>query len=373
MSRSNFFILHFRPIENYPPVQNLIYVLNHSKLIELSVFCLSTTGKLPKISDKGLKIFRFGKLSSNKIILWLTYLAYNSFAIYMLVKYRPMQVMYFESLSALPAYLYINIINPRAKLFIHYHEYTSLEEYRVASLVERILHRLEKRLYKKSNWISHTNEVRLNKFLKDENLDFNQDRDHHVPNFPLKSWAIQNEKWDGKETLKFVYVGYTLTEEGSYLQELIDYLNHQSEKIVLSIYCLHLNEFVMQKEVTKGNLKIRVYKGLAYKQLSSVLSKHHIGLVLYKAKTPNYIYNAPNKLFEYLSCGLDVWYPQEMQGIFEYDSNKTPMVKRLDFNNLSENKINTIFSSSEKSKVSGSFNYCAEEVYLNLINKILDK
>ena len=46
-----------------------------------------------------------------------------------------------------------------------------------------------------------------------------------------------------------------------------------------------------------------------------IISQYQIGLVLYKGHIPNYIYNAPNKLFEYLACGLDVWYPICMKGI----------------------------------------------------------
>ena len=49
-----------------------------------------------------------------------------------------------------------------------------------------------------------------------------------------------------------------------------------------------------------------------YDELPGILSKHNIGTILYKGHIPNYIYNIPNKLFEYHVCGLDVWYPQQM-------------------------------------------------------------
>jgi hypothetical protein len=33
---------------------------------------------------------------------------------------------------------------------------------------------------------------------------------------------------------------------------------------------------------------------------------------LYKGHIPNYIYNVPNKVYEYLACGLQVWYSKDL-------------------------------------------------------------
>jgi hypothetical protein len=38
-------------------------------------------------------------------------------------------------------------------------------------------------------------------------------------------------------------------------------------------------------------------------------------VIIYRAETLNYRYNETNKLFEYLICGLDVWYSHRMEGI----------------------------------------------------------
>jgi hypothetical protein len=55
--------------------------------------------------------------------------------------------------------------------------------------------------------------------------------------------------------------------------------------------------------------------GLPYAELPRVLAECHLGLIIYKCTTVNYIYNAPNKLFEYLACGLNVLYPEQMLGV----------------------------------------------------------
>lgn len=375
MSRNNLYILHFRPIEYYPPVQNFIKTVLDSEN-SLTWSCITTNGLMKSISFVGFKTFRFGSFDSGKLSLWWTYLRYNFSAIIKLIVLRPNQLIYYESLSSFPAYLYKKFINKKAKLYIHYHEYTSPEEYKKSSPIEQFFHKLEKSIFPLADWISHTNNVRLNKFLLDEQLVFNKKVHQVLPNYPSKKWAILNNKRKQDEPLKLVYVGYSLTEEGSYLLELADFLVHSEIPIQLNIFCLKKNEFIYNLGGIKKNLTIEIFDELAYSEIPLVLSKHHVGLILYKAKTPNYIFNAPNKLFEYLSCGLDVWYPCEMQGIYEYDSNETPLVKRLEFNNLSDKKIMNLFSCSEKSEESEKsekFKYSAEEVYLNLINKILSE
>jgi hypothetical protein len=52
--------------------------------------------------------------------------------------------------------------------------------------------------------------------------------------------------------------------------------------------------------------------------LPQVLSQYDVGLILYRCRTLNFVYNATNKLFEYLVCGLDVWYPPCMLGLKTY-------------------------------------------------------
>src|SRR5690606_26439029 len=162
--------------------------------------------------------------------------------------------------------------------------------------------------------------------------------------------------------------GYLLTEEGSYLSEIVYFLKSSSLPVELNIFCMQKTDFVKRFEESTAHCTLKLHDALPYEQLPKVLSQHHIGLILYKAKTPNYIYNAPNKLFEYLSCGLDVWYTQEMKGIYYYDSNDTPKVLRLDFNKLERNSLKELIKSSGKIN---KMTYFAEEVYAKILNKIL--
>jgi len=369
MRTNKLFILHFRPIENYPPVQNFIKAVIGTDT-DLTWRCITTKGQLKSISFRGVKISRFGRSHSGKLSLWWTYLRYNFSSIIELLIHRPNRLIYYESLSAFPAYFYKNFVHKKVRLYIHYHEYTSPLEYQNTSPIERLFHKFEKSIYKQAAWISHTNNVRLNKFLLDEKLVFNKKVHHFMPNYPSKKWPILNKKRKHNEPLKLVFVGYSLTEEGSYLLELIDFLIRTNIPSILSIYCLKKNDFISNVAGTRNNLMIEVFDELTYAEIPSILSKHHVGLILYKANTPNYIHNAPNKLFEYLSCGLDVWYPSEMQGIFEYDTIRSPSVKRLNFNKLSDYQLIDLIGFSNEVE---EFTYFAEEVYSIVLNKMVDE
>jgi hypothetical protein len=76
-------------------------------------------------------------------------------------------------------------------------------------------------------------------------------------------------------------------------------------------------------------------KGVDYRLLPSLLSGFDAGLVLYKGNTLNFVHNVPNKATEYLACGLETWYPAEMEGMraFHESHDDLPM-RQLDFRAL---------------------------------------
>jgi hypothetical protein len=68
-----------------------------------------------------------------------------------------------------------------------------------------------------------------------------------------------------------------------------------------------------------------------YYELPKELVKYDIGLVLYKGHIPNYVYNVPNKVYEYLACGLRVLTSNQLTSTVKLKHNK---IKAVDFNNL---------------------------------------
>ena len=93
-----------------------------------------------------------------------------------------------------------------------------------------------------------------------------------------------------------------------------------------------------------------------------------VGVVLYNGHIPNYIYNAPNKLFEYLACGLDVWFPDVMAGSMDYvNKNGFPKVLSIDFNNL--NKFD-LAAAIERQGSESKYLFFCEEALKPLIDKL---
>jgi hypothetical protein len=358
------FILHFRPLENYPPVQNfLTYLATES----VDITCISTNGDLTlgKYSE-GIIIRRFGSITNGKIVLWFSYLLYNCSALLLLLYRRPSKVLYYESLSAFPAYMYKRYINRNAKVFIHYHEYTSVAEYAQSSIIERAFHKLEKYLYSNSVWISHTNKIRLNKFLTDNELKFNSEIHHFLPNYTLAQWGKQNEPWQKGELLKIVYVGYALDERSTFIREFVNWLKSTNLMIEFDVFLVKPSSLCSDLIGQFNSVNVQLQHAIPYKDLPNILQKYHIGVILYRGLNENYQFNAPNKLFEYLQCGLDVWYPKVMQGIVDYDTIDTPKVIGLDMTQLSQMCLETLLENSKFSLQTYSF----EEVYRPLQLKL---
>ena len=115
---------------------------------------------------------------------------------------------------------------------------------------------------------------------------------------------------------------------------------------------------------------IRLFdSGVAYQNIPDVLEKYHIGIILHKGDTLNYIYNAPNKLFEYLKCGLDVWFPNEMHGIYPFErEDALPKIVKTDFQNLKD------FDFEKAIEVNGlpwkPFDFCYEQIFPELLREL---
>ena len=119
-----------------------------------------------------------------------------------------------------------------------------------------------------------------------------------------------------------------------------------------------VEKYVNEKDIKHVNFK----RSIEYERLPEKLKNYNVGLILYKGTFDNYKYNAPNKLFEYLVCGLDVWFPDEMTGCHPFINYDTyPRVVNLDFNNLNSIAISNLISKRSKSYDVSQFNY--ENVY----------
>lgn len=314
------FVIHYYPVDYFPPVMNLINTLQDKVKI-----CVSSTRKsnaLDEYKADSAQIFK--PIKENKadssIMVLLKYLYFSLFTLLKLITNKPDVVLYYESVSAFPVFLYKRFFRCKVKVCIHYHEYMTPEEYcRPGMRLSKFNHKLEiTYLYNAACWISQTNEYRKNFFLKDYPF-VHIGKCHIMPNYPPRSWHVKEKKYAADGIVKCVYVG-SLSLHDTYVKEFCEWVAKQQGKVTFDIYSFNFYADVKAAihEISSPYITFHE-KGVAYHDIPIVLAKYDVGLLLYKAKTLNFKYNETNKFYEYLISGLDVWYTKEMTLIDNMD------------------------------------------------------
>lgn len=340
---SRVIVIHFSPPELYPPIQNLMKVVETvpfgSSVILITTASTVSNKVLPKF-DTSVKTYRLScKLFSKGVLRLLNYLLFYFGALALLIRYAPRKVLYVETISSWPALVYKKFINQRCSIFVHYHEYTSPEEYENGMTINRYFHKLEKSMFGQIVWLSHTNEYRMALFANDI-LPLQIPNKKILPNFPPKSW-YRTEQRSAGFPIRLVYVG-ALSLETMYVQEFVRWVIAQQGKVIWNIYSYNHGVEVKKYFGFLNSPYISFFDGLEYRRLPEVLNIHDVGVILYKGHIPNYTYNAPNKLFEYLACQLDVWFPSQMIGTIPYVTTNTyPKVVAIDFDDIPDLEVLT--------------------------------
>ena len=184
-------IIHFQPLEKYPPVMNFINTIDEMYSVKSEVFTTFIKNGI-WFSKKNTTIHRFSKQHTTSLGRYWGYLKFNFRSFLQLVLYRPSTIFVFETYSIFPAYLY-KIVAPKTKVHIHYHEYTSPQEIKNSSLYFKGLHALEKKIFRTCNYISHTNEDRIELFLTDYPF-VKESKMIVAPNIPPSNWYEFSQK-----------------------------------------------------------------------------------------------------------------------------------------------------------------------------------
>ena len=343
-------IVHFQPLENYPPVMNCIRDLEREKLSELKIF---STHSQKNWFDTPYPNFRLGNYTSSRWARYWTYLYFNLTCLYYLCFYRPKKVLYYETYSAWPVYWYKKLF-PKVLIFIHFHEYVSEREKKVSSAYYKYLLIKETALLKKAIWISQTNEDRMRLFQQDYPF-VRKDQCHILPNYPPADWKARAQKIRANRQVaahkRLVYVG-AIGLDTTYIKEIVEWIEEQKGAYTLDIYSGNMDKDVFD---FLHNLKpsyISILKSIPYFELPELLATYDIGLVLYNGHIPNYVYNVPNKVFEYLACGLEVWYSEELISTNkfkqEYDIQQLISISFTKLISLPEKNVFAIFDAPQK-------------------------
>lgn len=106
------------------------------------------------------------------------------------------------------------------------------------------------------------------------------------------------------------------------------------------------------KVICSKNKNIKVLPPVKYFDLPLILTNYDIGLVLYKGHIPNYVYNVPNKVYEYLICGLEVWYSDKLVSTTKFvEKNNVYECEAINYESINKKK----FEKRKKSENTGIF------------------
>lgn len=337
-SSSKLAVVHWFPIEYYPPATNLLNFLSEKEAIKVTCYTTHNPKKRRPFQNSSIAIVRNDFPSADKST-WkrlCCFLSFQILTIFRLIMTWPKTVIYVEPQSAFPVAVY-SVINWRAKIFCHHHEYHDPAQFkRPGMFLARFNHRIEKTfLFSRCIWISHTNQKRMELFKRDI-TSLNDNALRILPNYPPKSWFNHGPPTSADSQtggpLKLVYVG-SLSTSTTFIEELIKWITSANGLATLDVYCYNSDSSISALFEQAYLPHVRFHPGgIDYEAIPSKLLEFHVGVILYKGGTTNYAFNATNKLFEYLAVGLDVWYPEEMQGVKPYqDLTTSPRIVEVDF------------------------------------------
>lgn len=365
-------------MELFPPVMNMarFLALNLGEHTEIAIYTTSAGPKFPVFTTpdlRNVRIYREGGAASGRAwpVRVARYVWFHLFGFIHCLWNRPAHIIYLDSISALVPVLLNAVFRGKVPLYIHYHEYMSPQDYSISSSLNYI-HRMEKQVYDSAKWVSHTNMDRMRLFLADIGKQSGGRQFRIMPNYPPRSWAGEHRKhaFQPGKVLRLVYSG-AVDLNTMFLREVITWVDRQNGKCELSILSnqntKEISRYLEQHQIRH----VFLHDPVPYHKLPEVLKLNDVGLILYTDYYVNFVYNAPNKLFEYLSVGLDVWYPITMKGIHEYRQNaQHPLVVSVDFSKLEGVPFEAMMPDKHLEFKETAFH--AEDVYIELLECVKD-
>ncbi|MCX7386109.1 MAG: hypothetical protein NTX48_05535 [Planctomycetales bacterium] len=358
-------ILHQLPLEYYPPATNAIqYFADRDSMRVLVVSSKNEKGRDAYVNDRvNLKRFRFGKRTDSMLQRWRHASFWHWQAAKALAEFEPDVLLYFEPHSALAATIYYRWFRGKARLFIHHHEYYTPSDYRQpGNRLTRINHFFERRaLLPRADWVSQTNPDRL-RFFQADHPEVPAETLHVLPNYPPQSWMAESNQSvkrnmdqslrnsptgkSSRQQVRLVYVG-SVSLHDTYIGPLVDWLlANPTSGLTLDVFAYNTDSATREFLRNANGEIVRFHdRGVEYDDLPVLLRQFDVGVILYRCRTVNYQYNASNKLFEYLLCGLDVWYPPTMLGVKPYThADAWPRVIEVNFDNMDDLDLNKLRS-----------------------------
>lgn len=332
--------LHNLPLEYYPPACVSLDLLGRQGKARVHAFTTVNRKGRKEYANKAIEIFRSRAVDpgANALARLVVAFWWHVQTALSLWKLKPEAIVYVEPHSAIAAWIYFRLLRGTARLFIHHHEYYEAKDYnRPGMRMPRLGSRLEKSyLFPRSEWISQTNEDRL-RLAQGEHPEASSTAWRILPNYPPQDWCRHSDGYRevvSTPPIRLIYVG-SASFEDTYIEEIVRWAAAHPQAIHLHICGYNVAQdvwdWLSEKQFTNVTWNTM---GYSYEELPNILKEFDVGLVLYKGNTTNFIYNVPNKVFEYLACGLEVWYPAVMIGMKRFCEGQAAKLREFNFDDL---------------------------------------
>jgi hypothetical protein len=316
--------VHVLPLEYYPPATNALAHFSRQAGWEVRAWSSRNMRGVERWSHPAVVVSRPDQARPNAAIPRRAagYAAWHVRTATELSRWKPDVILAVEPHSTLAVWLYYSVFRGTAPLFIHNHEYYSEDDYRAPGMrLLRMTRRLDRdTLLGRAVWVSETNPKRL-EMLERAHPEIRSGAGRVLPNYPPEEWIARGSTTvahrDGQPT-RFIYVG-SASFEDAFIREAVEWAAAHPEAVSLHVTGDNVASNVWDwiESLAAANVTVE-RRGVQYDRLPELLAQFDVGLVLYKGNTLNFVHNVPNKAMEYLACGLEVWYPSEMQGMRDF-------------------------------------------------------
>ena len=131
-----------------------------------------------------------------------------------------------------------------------------------------------------------------------------------------------------------------------FVREFADFVIRGTGKIRWDVFAPDASEEVCGFFAGLNSPHIGFFKKhIPHDELPKLFSGYDVGLLLYRGASKNFEYSESNKFYEYMSCGLDVWFPVRLKTLLKYQNGSVyPKVTALDFEHLENVDVDAICS-----------------------------
>lgn len=296
-------VLHYLPVEEYPPLQNLMLAFCEQNGMNVVIF----SGSL-EVNECDTRL-----VGDNVTAFFLPYKTTGGwrqkrdFAAFIrketITRHFDCVIAYGDEFSGLVC----SRMNAKVKA-LHLHELPpqlSIRNKFVSNslLLELVLLRF---VIRRFGWVSQVTPKRAELFSKRFNVQC-----RNLFNFPSAGFASNIPENVANDKLKIVYVGSCnpVSIQVSTLKML-----SKSNGVELSV--LPTNSEGL--DYIAGLDGVQILRRVPYSKLPNLLGQFDVGLVLYNGHSENMRYGVPNKLIEYLRCGLHVVYHSALESVTDF-------------------------------------------------------